>query len=158
MERNTMPSASSSPWLGSVTAESAGLRLLESKGGTVDGLLQAPVNPGNVQLHLHWRQQLLLVPVTFTFDPNDTYGDGTPDFLRLHTAQDRQAFRTWFTGIAEAQANLPQIPDRDRRLRSPAPLFLSRSAPRPRRKRGWQRTPWSRSPPRSGSTPIPKLH
>jgi uncharacterized protein YfaT (DUF1175 family) len=98
------------PWLGSVTTETSGLRLLASKGGTVDGLLRAPVNPGNVQLHLHWRQQLLLVPVTFTFDPNDSHVDGTPDFLRLHTAQDRQAFRTWFTGIAEAQANLTQLP------------------------------------------------
>jgi uncharacterized protein len=98
------------PWFGGVTAETSGLRLPESKNGTVDGLLLAPVNPGHVQLHLHWRLQLLLVPVTFTFDPNDSYGDGTPDFLRLHTAQDRQAFRSWFTGIAEAQADLPQIP------------------------------------------------
>jgi uncharacterized protein YfaT (DUF1175 family) len=98
------------PWLGAVTAETSGLRLLESQGRTVNGLLRAPVNPGHVQLHLHWRRELLLVPVTFAFDPNDSYGDGTPDFLRLHTAQDRQAFRSWFTGIAEAQADLPQIP------------------------------------------------
>ncbi len=98
------------PWLGSVTAETSGLRLLDSKNRTVDGLLIAPVNPGHVQLHLHWRGQQLVVPVTFVFDPNDSYGDGTPDFLRLHTAQDRQAFRTWFTGIAQAQADLSQIP------------------------------------------------
>jgi uncharacterized protein len=98
------------PWLGSVTADSSNLRLLESKSGTINGLLQAPVTPGHIQLHLHWRQRLLLIPVTFTFDPNDSYSDGTPDFLRLHTTQDRHAFRTWFTNIAEAQADLPQIP------------------------------------------------
>lgn len=34
----------------------------------------------------------------------DTYRDGTPDFLRLDTPGDRQAFRNWFTLIAEWQA------------------------------------------------------
>ena len=65
-------------------------------------MLQAPVTPGHVQLHLLWRHRLLRIPVTFVFDPSDTYADGTPDFLRLHTSQDRQAFRAWFTAIAEA--------------------------------------------------------
>ena len=31
-------------------------------------------------------------------------GDGTPDFLHLDSAADRQAFRGWFTAIAEYQA------------------------------------------------------
>jgi uncharacterized protein YfaT (DUF1175 family) len=30
-------------------------------------------------------------------------GDGTPDFLRLDTAHDREQFRRWFTYLAEAQ-------------------------------------------------------
>jgi uncharacterized protein len=34
----------------------------------------------------------------------DFYGDGTPDFLRLSTPQDRAAFRYWFTLLAERQA------------------------------------------------------
>lgn len=34
----------------------------------------------------------------------DSFGDGTPDFLRLHTAADRRAFRNWFTWVAEVQA------------------------------------------------------
>lgn len=34
----------------------------------------------------------------------DSFGDGTPDFLRLHTAADRRAFRNWFTWLAEMQA------------------------------------------------------
>ncbi len=33
----------------------------------------------------------------------DTAHDGTPDFLRLHHPADRQAFRRWFTFLAEAQ-------------------------------------------------------
>jgi uncharacterized protein YfaT (DUF1175 family) len=48
--------------------------------------------------------------VTFLLDPSDSYADGTPDFLRLHTAQDRQAFRGWFTSIAEGQADQPKLP------------------------------------------------
>jgi hypothetical protein len=34
----------------------------------------------------------------------DSFGDGTPDFLRLHAAADRRAFRNWFTWLAEVQA------------------------------------------------------
>ncbi len=34
----------------------------------------------------------------------DTFGDGTPDFLRLESVRDRQAFRGWFTLLAEYQA------------------------------------------------------
>jgi uncharacterized protein YfaT (DUF1175 family) len=34
----------------------------------------------------------------------DYYQDGTPDFLRLSTPQDRAAFRHWFTVLAERQA------------------------------------------------------
>ncbi len=34
----------------------------------------------------------------------DHSGDGTPDFLRLDSAADREAFRGWFTAIAEYQA------------------------------------------------------
>jgi len=33
----------------------------------------------------------------------DSAGDGTPDFLRLDDPDDRQAFRRWFTFLAEAQ-------------------------------------------------------
>jgi hypothetical protein len=36
-------------------------------------------------------------------DPTDSLGDGTPDFLRLHDAADRAAFRRWFTLLAESQ-------------------------------------------------------
>jgi hypothetical protein len=37
----------------------------------------------------------------------DRLNDGTPDFLRLDSAMDREAFRSWFTAIAEYQALRP---------------------------------------------------
>jgi uncharacterized protein len=37
----------------------------------------------------------------------DRVGDGTPDFLRLDSGSDREAFRSWFTAIAEYQALRP---------------------------------------------------
>lgn len=38
----------------------------------------------------------------------DRFHDGTPDFLRLDSAGDREAFRGWFTAIAEYQALRPE--------------------------------------------------
>ena len=45
-----------------------------------------------------------------SLDLSDSFGDGTPDFLRLHDTGDRENFRKWFTLIAESQyygANKP---------------------------------------------------
>jgi uncharacterized protein len=87
------------------------LRLLESDQAVIEGIVQSPVSPGQAQLHLQWRHRLFRIPATFVFDPSDTYSDGTPDFLRLHSTQDRQAFRAWFISIAEHQADQPaQLP------------------------------------------------
>ena len=36
-------------------------------------------------------------------DATDSFGDGTPDFLRLADSADRRAFRGWFTLLAESQ-------------------------------------------------------
>lgn len=41
------------------------------------------------------------------FSEADSFADGTPDFLRLHSPADRQAFRRWFTWLAEVQAARP---------------------------------------------------
>jgi uncharacterized protein YfaT (DUF1175 family) len=38
----------------------------------------------------------------------DTYGDGTPDFMRLTDPADQAAFRRWFTAIAEFEAVRPR--------------------------------------------------
>jgi uncharacterized protein len=101
------------PWPGGTVTQDTNqlptLRL-ESSNALIEGMLQSPVNPGHAQLNLRWRHHLYRIPVTFVFDPTDTYADGTPDFLRLHTTQDRQAFRAWFTAIAEHQADQPAQP------------------------------------------------
>lgn len=44
------------------------------------------------------------IAITSVPDYRDGFGDGTPDFLRLDSVTDRQAFRHWFTAIAERQA------------------------------------------------------
>ncbi len=110
-------------WVGSPdpVSEDPRLRLPESRDarGTsfFEGLIQTPVSPGVSRIAIGWRGRTLQIPVTFTFAPTDSYADGTPDFLRLHTPQDREAFRAWFTVIAGAQADLsaaqlpPEIDD-----------------------------------------------
>jgi uncharacterized protein len=44
-----------------------------------------------------------LAHLELTMDARDSAEDGTPDFLRLDDEHDRQAFRRWFTYLAEAQ-------------------------------------------------------
>src|SRR5215469_2803313 len=62
------------------------------------------VLPGEVKLNLaapgFEAKQVLLQA---SLDTSDTVGDGTPDFLRLHDAADRAAFRRWFTLLAESE-------------------------------------------------------
>jgi uncharacterized protein YfaT (DUF1175 family) len=43
------------------------------------------------------------LPLALELDPTDSAGDGTPDFLRLDDPDDQQAFRRWFTFLAETQ-------------------------------------------------------
>lgn len=43
-------------------------------------------------------------------DFSDSFGDGTPDFLRLHDAADRAAFRGWFALLAESQYYKHKLP------------------------------------------------
>ncbi len=41
------------------------------------------------------------VTLQLTLDPADQFGDGTPDFLRLDSEDDQQAFRRWLGFLAE---------------------------------------------------------
>jgi uncharacterized protein len=84
-----------------------GLLLTETGVHDVEGMVQSPVLPGKSQVHLRWRGHSVTVPIAFIFDPTDSYGDGTPDFLRLHTAEDQRAFRSWFTTLAERESGQP---------------------------------------------------
>jgi hypothetical protein len=73
-------------------------------GSSATALLRAGVIPGDVTIQVtaagHAPQPITL---RTTLDTVDSIGDGTPDFLRLHDAADRAAFRRWFTLLAESQ-------------------------------------------------------
>lgn len=59
----------------------------------------------------NWRSNLRATEVSAASpDLNDSFGDGTPDFLRLHDATDRAAFRGWFTLLAESQYYQQKLP------------------------------------------------
>jgi uncharacterized protein YfaT (DUF1175 family) len=70
-------------------------------------MVLAPVNPGEARLALRYRGSAAAVRIEFVSTAEDSAGDGTPDFLRLHSAQDRAAFRAWFTALADLAAALP---------------------------------------------------
>ena len=94
--------------LDGLTVASIGVtaRLL-STGDGAEVEIQSPVNPGTQRLALRYRGRSTFVVVHFAPDAGDRVGDGTPDFLRLHTASDRSAFRAWFTALADTAAALP---------------------------------------------------
>ena len=69
-------------------------------------LVFSPVNPGLSQLVVAYRGLRTPVLIHFAAYEGDRFGDGTPDFLRLHTAADRAAFRDWFTALADLAAAL----------------------------------------------------
>ena len=56
----------------------------------------------------HYNPHCCFDPVIPRLDANaDAFRDGTPNYLRLHSVQDRQAFRAWFTELAERAADAP---------------------------------------------------
>jgi len=88
------------------------LRLVRLNAKQVEGQLRAPVTPQAQKVRLSFQRQTVIIPVAFVLDDTDSFGDGTPDFLRLHSEEDRRAFRTWFSAVAEtmaaeSQKNLP---------------------------------------------------
>jgi uncharacterized protein YfaT (DUF1175 family) len=74
------------------------------RGDSADVTVRAGVMHGETKLRFEAAgfesQQLKLKTV---LDASDSVGDGTPDFLRLHDATDRAAFRRWFTFLAESE-------------------------------------------------------
>ena len=99
---------------GQITAFSvatAGLVARTSQTGQRQAALdvQAPILSGDRTLQISYPgTSTQSLRVHFVSDFEDAIGDGTPDFLRLHTAGDRIAFRNWFTALAEAAADLPK--------------------------------------------------
>ena len=83
------------------------LRLIRVRKVGVDGWVRSPVLPSQQEFRITEDGKAATVRLRFTLDPTDSYGDGTPDFLRLHDGGDRQAFRAWFAVVAESVADLP---------------------------------------------------
>jgi len=84
------------------------LRLLQLNAKLVEGQLRAPVTPQKQSLRLDFEKHTVAVPIAFVLADADSFADGTPDFLRLHGEEDRQAFRIWFAAIADAMAGKPE--------------------------------------------------
>ena len=72
--------------------------------------LRIGVTPGRIRLKAEApNYQPAFATVATTLDDADRNADGTPDFLRL-AAVDREAFRQWFTFLAEAQLFQKHLP------------------------------------------------
>jgi uncharacterized protein YfaT (DUF1175 family) len=77
---------------------------------------RAGVMPGKVEIVVSGKN-VRAVSAALSLQPEytDRFADGIPDFLRLESATDREAFRRWFTAIAEreAVANKPSAEIKD---------------------------------------------
>lgn len=85
-------------------AHTAAVEEVTGAAGKWRARIRAGVLPGRVHLRVVLRgaaaAETELESIPFI---RDTAQDGTPDFLRLDDQLDRQAFRRWFTWLAEAQ-------------------------------------------------------
>jgi uncharacterized protein YfaT (DUF1175 family) len=75
---------------------------VETDGGVANVLLRAGVLPGNARLHIRAGKAVRDVDLQLAPSTSDTYGDGTPDFLRLNSPADSVAFRQWMAFLAES--------------------------------------------------------
>jgi uncharacterized protein YfaT (DUF1175 family) len=69
--------------------------------------MRAPVMAQERHVRVRWGHRVAVRTVRFVQDDVDSFGDGMPDALRLHSVEDRAAFRQWFWRLAEMQAELP---------------------------------------------------
>ena len=85
--------------------------MASARGRTIVGL-RAGVLPGEARVCMRSGSGATReVSLRLTPDLSDSYGDGTPDFLRLSDDTDVDSFRRWFTFLAESQYFLqPRIP------------------------------------------------
>ena len=82
---------------------------IREESGRLQADVEAGVMPGTVTLEARRAGAPPVRAETATrLDAADRASDGTPDFLRLDTPADRDAFRRWFRFLAESQAFAPQ--------------------------------------------------
>ncbi len=80
---------------------------LVQNGNAVEIWMRAPVTPGEQRIRIWSQRQAIPATVRFAASEVDSFADGMPDALRLHSVEDRAAFRQWFWRLAETQAELP---------------------------------------------------
>lgn len=79
-------------------------RLRQQSEGVWSATLQAGVTPGQVDIRAEADGAAPgETSITLTPSAADREGDGMPDAVQLNSVQDREAFRRWFTFLAEAQ-------------------------------------------------------
>jgi hypothetical protein len=66
---------------------------IEQAGRDLEVWTRAPVIAGERQVRVRWGRRAVVEKVRFAPDDVDSFGDGMPDALRLHSAEDRAAFR-----------------------------------------------------------------
>jgi uncharacterized protein len=91
----------------SMEGASSGLQFEQDGAGRVAVFVRSPVLAGFENAHFFWHNQRYVLPLRFSPAVREDHGDGLPDALHLHSAEDRQAFRAWFVAIAEQEATLP---------------------------------------------------
>jgi uncharacterized protein YfaT (DUF1175 family) len=100
---------------GEITAEAieaqggidAGDARVVQAGNDVEVWMRAPVMAEERRVRVRRGQRAVVGRVRFAQNDVDSFGDGLPDALRLHSVEDRAAFRRWFWSLAETQAELP---------------------------------------------------
>ena len=96
--------------LTSIESPALSLQFVNHSPTAITVFVRSPVLPGTDNLHFFWRGRRYSLSIRYISDDSGTDRDGLPDALHLHSAKDRQAFRNWFTAIAEQESDLP--PDR----------------------------------------------
>lgn len=80
------------------------LDALDIRGDRATATFAAGTIPGVATVNVQLGQTAQArAQINLSLDDSDSFGDGTPDFLRLSDEADQHAFRRWFTFIAESQ-------------------------------------------------------
>jgi uncharacterized protein YfaT (DUF1175 family) len=81
---------------------------LQQDSDAVQLWLRSPVLPGRRHLRVDTQNTTRQITIEFTPDEaSDSAADGLPDWMPLYTADDRHAFRAWFTELAERASDAP---------------------------------------------------
>jgi uncharacterized protein YfaT (DUF1175 family) len=90
-------------WI-SDTSSGARIEQVSGTSGRWSGRIRAGILPGRVTVRAQFPGSVkAAAELNLLLDSDDRSEDGMPDFMRLDDEHDQQAFRRWFTYIAEAQ-------------------------------------------------------